>query len=425
LSFSLSGSRRAGRLAVATVLTVAIGGLLSACGSSSSSSTASSNAAASKSASASGSGAASGSPYRVLYICPLSGQLAAAGAAELSGLKAAAAAVNAQGGVLGHKVTITTMDDAGTGTKAVAAAQQALASGAQYNLIFGGCFGQDGIPVSAAFAKTPAIQISPLPDNLIKSGKYPYVFLAGSLTSAPEVAMATEMKSKGITKFAIVTGDDATGQPGAQELQAAAKSLGMNVTSTQFVPDTAVDATSQVQAAIGSHPQAIAVNNFTPTIGPILKARTKLGSTLPLYGDAYFSALNLAAVSTTQDRTGVTSQAFPFLVHGTPAEKTPSWVAFQKFDAKFNPKPLLSLYADMTTWDGLMEARAAAIKAGTISGAAVPQALAGITTASDVQGFLGGKALNSPSYHAWALTPEDYFYAPAGISKAGIIYPGT
>src|SRR5262249_3573008 len=249
--------------------------------------------------------------------------------------------------------------------------------------------------------------------------------LAGSLTSAPEVAMATEMKAKGIKKFAIVTGDDATGQSGAQELQAAAKSLGLTVTGTEFVPDTAVDATSQVQAALASHPDAIAVNNYTPVIGPILKARTKLGSTVPLYGDAYFSAANLALNTAAADRKGVTAQAFPFLVHGTAAEKAATWQAFQRFDAKFNKKPLLSLYADMTTWDALMEARAAAVKAGTISGTSVPKALAAISAASEVPGFLGGKSLNSPDYHAWALTPADYHYAPAGISKGGIIYPGT
>jgi ABC-type branched-subunit amino acid transport system substrate-binding protein len=413
------GHRRARGLTAAAAITVALGGLVSACGSSSHSSAGSGS---SSSAAKSGS---SGSPYRVLYICPLSGQLAAAGAAELDGLKAAAAQVNSQGGVLGHQVTITPMDDQGTGTKAVSDAQQALSSGTQYNLILGGCFGQDGIPVSAAFAKTPVVQISPLPDALIKSGKYPYVFLAGSLTSAPEVAMATNMKNHGVSKFAIVTGDDATGQTGAQELQAAAKALGMTVTATEFVPDTAVDATSQFQAALATHPDAIAVNNFTPAIGPILKARTKLGATVPVYGDAYFSALNLAAVTTPQDRKGVIEEAFPFLVHGTSAQQTATWQAFEKFDAQFDPKPLLSLYADMTSWDALMEARAAAVKAGTISGSSVPQALAGISAASSVPGFLGGTQLNSPSYHAWVLTPGDYTYPNAGISKGGIIYPGT
>jgi ABC-type branched-subunit amino acid transport system substrate-binding protein len=199
----------------------------------------------------------------------------------------------------------------------------------------------------------------------------------------------------------------------------------MTVTATEFVPDTAVDATSQVQAALASHPQAIAINNFTPAIGPILKARTKLGATAPVYGDSYFSALNLAAVSTAQDRKGVYEEAFPFLVHGNDAEKTPTWQAFEKADAKFDPKPLLSLYADQTGWDWVMEARAAAVKAGTISGAAVPQALAAITDASQVPGFLGGAKLNAGSYHAWDLSPSDYIYPPAGISKGGIIYPGT
>jgi branched-chain amino acid transport system substrate-binding protein len=416
-------SHRVRRSAAATALAVMLGAAVAACGSASSSVSASKSGSSS---STSGStGATSKTPYRALFICPLSGPLAAAGGAELDGLKAAVSYVNSQGGILGHQVQVTTMDDAGTGTKAVSAAQQALAGGTQYNLIFGGCFGQDGIPASAAFAKTATLQFSPLPDSVLKSNRYPYTFLAGSLTSAPEVGLATEMKSKGIKKFAIVTGDDATGQAGAQELQAAAKSLGMTVTATEFVPDTAVDATSQVQGALASHPQALAVNNFTPTIGPILKARTELGSKLPLYGDVYFAALNLGLVSTPAERKGVILEAYPFMVHGTPVQSTPAWKAFESSVLKLNPKPALSLYADVTPWDGLMEARAAAIKAGTISGASVPQTLAGMAIASQVPGFFGPKQLNSPNFHAWNVTPDDWDFVPAGASKDGIIYPGS
>lgn len=420
---------RAARLAVAGALTVALSGLLAACGSSSPSSTGSTGSTATASNAAntstsSGSNSA-GTPYRVLFICPLSGPLAAAGAAELDGLKAAATYVNSQGGILGHKVQVTPMDDQGTGTKAVSDAEQVLSSGTQYNLIFGGCLGQDGIPVAAAFAHTVTLQMSPLPDNLVESGKYPYAFLAGSLTSAPEVGLVTAMKAKGITRFAIVTGDDATGQIGAQELQAAAKSVGLTVTATQFVPDTAVDATPQVQAALASHPQALAVNNFTPTIGPILKARSALGSTLPLYGDVYFSSLNLGLVSTAAERKGVVSEAYPFMVHGTAVQSTSAWQAFQRLVLQLDPHPLLSLYANVTPWDMLMEARAASIKAGTISGAAVPHALAGMTSASQVPGFLGPKELNSPNYHAWAVSPGDWDFVPAGVTQGGVIYSGT
>ncbi|MBV9603584.1 MAG: ABC transporter substrate-binding protein, partial [Solirubrobacterales bacterium] len=206
-------SHRGRRYAAAALVTVAIAALLSACGSSSSGSSSSKSstlAADTKSA-----GSSSGTPFRVLWICPASGPLAAAGNAELTGMEAAVTYVNSHGGVLGHKVELKTVDDGGAGTRAVSAAEQALASGTQYNLLYNGCFTQDGVPAAATFAKTPAVQFAPLPDQLVKSGKYPYAFLSGSLLSAPELGIATELKNKGLTKFAILTGDDPSGQTGA------------------------------------------------------------------------------------------------------------------------------------------------------------------------------------------------------------------
>lgn len=409
------------RLAIAVTLGVAFAGLLSACGSSSPTTSSSASASASSSSGTS----SSSTPYRVLFVCPLSGPLAGAGTAEKDGLQAAAAQVNSQGGVMGHKVVVVTKDDADSGTQAVSIVQSALASGTPYNMIMGGCFGEDAVPLSASLAKTPILDLAPLNGDVASNpAKYPNEFLNGSLLIAPEVALVSKMKADGITKFAIVTGGGATGQLGAQTLQQAAKQGGLTVTATELVPATSVDATTQMQAALASHPQAIGVPNYTAAIGPILKARNELGSTIPLYGDAYFSAANLALVSTAAQRKGVIEEAFPQLVVGNPAEKTAAWQAFVKYDKTYDPKPLLSLYADLTSWDSLMTARAAAVKAGTISGAAVGTALAGLSSSSQVPGFLGPKGLYTTSVHAWQVAPSDYAYVPAGISPAGLIISG-
>ena len=422
MSLLQTSSRLVRRGALTAVLIAATGVLASACGSTS---TSNATANTSSSSSTSTAGPASHAPYRVLYIGPFSGPLAAVGGVEFAGLKAAATYINSQGGILGHRVQITTMDDQGTGTKAVSDGQQALSNISQYSMIYAGTFGQDSIPLAAVFAKTPTLQFGALPPTILQTGKYPNQFLAGSLTNAPEVGLATEMKSKGITRFAIVTGDDATGQTGAKDLQAAAKSAGLTVTATEFVPDAAVDATSQVQGALASHPQALAVNNFTPVIGAILKARSKLGSTLPLYGDVYFSVFNFGLITTPAERKGVTFETYPFMVSGTPVQATPAWKAFQKLVLSLDPKPALSLYAPVTLWDALMEARAAAVKAGTITGSAAVTALAGITSASQVPGFFGPSQVTSPNVHAWSVSQSDWDFVPAGVQKQGIISPGT
>lgn len=418
-------SRGPQRLATAVALLAAVGVAVAGCGSSNdatanneAATTASSQTSTTKAAKVSG-------PFRFLIICPFSGPLAIAGAAEKAGAEAAAAAINADGGILGAKVEVTSMDDGGTGQKAVAAVQKVLASGKEYHGMLGGCFGDDAIPISSAVGKSDLPNFGPLTDNLVVPPKYPNAFVAGSSISAPEKGMATAMNAKGYKKIAIITGDDATGKLGAQALAAAAKGLGMTVTTTQFVPDTSVDATSQMQAALASKPDALATTNFTPVIGPILKARTKLGAKIPLFGDAYFGAANLGLSTTKADRKGVWVTTFPFLVNGTDAQKAPDWQAFAKYVKKYDPNPKISLYAHLTGWDSVMMLRAAAEKANTISGPGVAKALENIGSASDVKQFLGPKLLYKPDAHIWDVQPSDYTTVPAGASSGGTINSGT
>ncbi|HTX07809.1 MAG TPA: ABC transporter substrate-binding protein [Solirubrobacteraceae bacterium] len=415
------------RFALATALSVAAAGLLSACGGSSSSTASGTSSGSDTTASATNasSSTSSSTPARILIICPFSGPLAVAGEAEYYGLEAAAQVLNANGGADGHKVIVSSLDDAGSGVTAVSKAETVIASGAKYAGVLGGCFGQDALPLASVFGKSGIIDFGPVPDNYVSPPKYAGMFVGGTLVSTPEVALAASMKAKGITRFAIVTGNDTTAVLGAQALQAAAKSAGMTVTATEEVPDTAVDATPQVSAAVASHPQAIAVNNYTPVIGPILKARTTLGSALPLYGDAYFGAANIGLLTTKAERAGVNIVTFPFLVVGNPAQNAASWKTFIAADQKYNPKPLISVYADVTGYDDAMAIAAGVTKTGDVSGPALATALGNITSSSQVPNFVGTFPLFTPTVHAWGLAASNYTTVAAGLWKGGLIVPGT
>ena len=409
---------RAFRPAATVAAFCALAAALSACGSSSPSSSAASNGA-SNAASTSGTSSKSGTPFRALIVCPFSGATSVAGVAEWAGMQAAANVLNAKGGVLGHPVQIVKIDDGGSPATAVAKVSSALASGTNYNAVVGGCFDQDALAIAPLLGRMTAPDFAPLSDASVQPPKHASWFIGGTLTSTPEEAVAAAMKAKGITKFAIVTG--ASGTLGAQELQSAAKSNGMTVTSTNIVPDTAVDATSQFQAAIASHPQAIAMTNYTPAIGPILSARAKLDPTIPVYGDAYVGADNLAMLTSASGLKNIYVVTFPFLAVGNPAENTPEWKAFITADRKYNPKPLISVYADITGFDDVMAAAAGAAKAGTISGTGVDTAIGNLANTSDVPGFVGNFSLYTPNDHSWHLTPSNYQTIAAGPWSGGLI----
>src|ERR1051326_1081620 len=71
---------------------------------------------------------ASSVPFNVLAIAAVSGANGASGLAFLQGMKAAAIVVNQGGGILGHKIDITTQDPQGSATTAVSMLDQSLNS---------------------------------------------------------------------------------------------------------------------------------------------------------------------------------------------------------------------------------------------------------------------------------------------------------
>jgi ABC-type branched-subunit amino acid transport system substrate-binding protein len=232
------------------------------------------------------------------------------------------------------------------------------------------------------------------------------------------------MKKDGITKFAIVCGNDASGQGGAKALQSSAKAHGLTVTKTVFVPDDAPDATPQVQQAVSSGPQAIAVAAYTPADGPILKARTKLNVTLPVYGDAFFADVNFSAVVTPADLKGVVLENFPWLVKGDPATTTAGWRAFHAAFGKLEPHPPVTLAAPIVSYDAVLLARAAALRAKSVDGAALAKAMPHVSLASQVPGWIGGKKIYLPASHVLLVEASDLKFYKAGGQVDGLLVPG-
>jgi len=361
--------------------------------------------------------------FNVLAVLPLSGPLALIGKYEKEGLLSAANVVNAKGGILDQKVKVTAVDDQGDGSKAVSSLQAALASGTTYNLLYLGGFDQEAAPMFAAEAKNTTLQISGA-STPIDVKKLPAAFDTGTGFGPNAESIAIRMKKDGITKFAIVCGDDGSGRDGATNLQAAAKRHGLKVTATIFVPDTSADATAQVQQAIGTNPQAFAVAGYTPADPQILKARTKLGSTLPLYGDAFFSDFNFSQVTTAADLQGVVVQDYPFLVKGDPVTKTKAWRNFFGTFTKYEKHPVVTLGATLVAYESVLLARAAAIEAKSTDGAALAQAMPKIQHASQVPDWVGPKAIFSPTNHILRAAAGDLKFYKAGSQVDGLLAPG-
>src|ERR1700744_4608777 len=124
------------RVRVISIAALVSGLAVSACGSSSSSSGNSSAVSGSKSAQA-------GSAFTVLQVIDTSGPTKAYGVVDEAAMKASATYWNQHGGIHGHPIKITVIDDNGNEPTGVSATDQYLASHPKPDMIFAGTSGVD------------------------------------------------------------------------------------------------------------------------------------------------------------------------------------------------------------------------------------------------------------------------------------------
>jgi branched-chain amino acid transport system substrate-binding protein len=363
-------------------------------------------------------------PFRVLAVVPLSGPLAFVGDLEGRSLAAAAGTINKSGGIRGHKVELKIVDDSGDGNVAISLLQQAM-SGTTYNLIIPGATTGEAVPLAAALKSNPTIQIGiTAADALNDPATYPAHFgtVEGFLPNA--TGLVARMKKDGVSRFAIVCGDTATGHSGAVALQSAAKDAGLSVTSTVFIPSGSADAAPQLQQVNGTNPQAIAMAGNTPATASVIAARVKLGLTIRLYGDATMGAAQFGTIASSSDLKGVIVQTFPYLVKGNAASKTKAFLAFLKGLHKYDPHPSSSLFTAVASWDQLMLARAAAIKSKSIDGATLTKVMSSITTAKQVPGWFGATKIFTATNHFPSVQNSDFIYVKPGPLVDGLMLAG-
>jgi branched-chain amino acid transport system substrate-binding protein len=232
----------------ATVAAVAIVGVvsLSACSSS-----------ASKAGAGSSSGSDSGGTIKVFSIAQLQATGFALPDIE-TGLKAAAKAINAAGGINGKQVSVTVCNDGGNVNQATACAREAVTG--KYAAIVGGVslyynsifpvIEPAGIPVIGEAPLNTAAQTSPLSFPL-DSSPANYVVQGISL-----------VKDKGCKNVAIIGTDEATTQTSASQL-----ALGVTYAGGQVVKNVAISASTPDFAPSVSTALAAGADCFGTALG--------------------------------------------------------------------------------------------------------------------------------------------------------------
>lgn len=239
------------------------------------------------------------SPLEIAVFSPFSGPNADYGFFEYAGCPPGVRLVNADGGVLGHDLTCTIVDNRGDPADAVPAAEKMLATSPHLVAIIDGDSGLLSATVPL-FNKAHIPDLSCGGDIQFDTSSYPYFWrtIPGDDVSGYAVAAYIHFKTR-YTRVASVFADDQAAQGNVPGLLKGAENLGLNVVVNEAI---ALDATSyeiEIQQVRASHPQVLATESDPQTAGVFLGELQQAGALIPMIGTSGTSGTdyNRAAIA--------------------------------------------------------------------------------------------------------------------------------
>jgi branched-chain amino acid transport system substrate-binding protein len=344
------------------------------------------------------SGAAKDSTLTVAAFNPFTGQDASFGPEALAGCQAAAAAINAAGGVLTRKVVCTGVDTHGNPADGVSGGAKMLATTSHM-------FGVLGPSSDEADATAPLLNAAKIPmfadtgEASFDRTKLQYFWRMVPADDERGYAMALYAHRKGYLRAAAVFGDDTGSQAGVPTLVRGYSKLGGQMVLTQKIPLGQSSYQREVQQLIAAKPQVIFTETSPQTNATYLAELQQLGHLIPVIGTdvtiqpGWFSAMAGAIGKPAVSQYFVAEQPY------APASGA-GWQVFNKnlLASASVPKPAqwsTDSYT-MTYYDSVIVMALAAIKAKSTSPAVWNASIPAVTTASSeamqVHSFAAGVA---------------------------------
>lgn len=297
------------------------------------------------------------------------------GEPELKTLQLYIDKINAEGGVLGKKLELIHYDDGGDANKARTFAKR-LIEDDKVDIIVGGT--TTGTTMAAIpLAEQAGIPLISLAGGIeITDPVKKWVFKMPQTDRMAAEKILQDMKKRGITKIALISGTGGFGASGRKQTLAVAPQYGVEVIMDETYGPKDTDMTVQL-TKIKNNKDVQAVLNFDFGQGPtiVTKNYRQLGMTLPLY-QSHGVASNSFIELTGEAANGVRMSASALLV----ADQLPAsdvqkevLVNYKKaYEGKYNaPVSTFGAYA----YDGLMIAVDAIKRAGSTDPAKVRDAI--------------------------------------------------
>jgi ABC-type branched-subunit amino acid transport system substrate-binding protein len=220
---------------------------------------------------------------QIINFDPFSGPNADYGNLLYAGCVPAVRLINQQGGVLGHKLKCTVVDNRGDPADAVLAARKMLATTSHRVGIIESDSGLLAATVPL-FNAAKVTDLSGAGDVSFDKAHYQYFWRTIPGDDVNGYAAAAYAKQAGYSRIASVFGNDVASQGNVPGLLSGSKNLGLDVVLNESL---ALDKTSydiEVHKILSSHPQAIVTESDPQTSAVFLGDLKKAGGLMPIIG---------------------------------------------------------------------------------------------------------------------------------------------
>lgn len=218
-------------------------------------------------------------PFHILNSTGVTGLLAPTAEAVTRGIEAAIKSLNADGGLHGRQIELTTMDNQSDPTRGVSNIQAAINGNEKPDLVITGVSSNEALAVAPLLGRTKTIGIGPASSaDLNDPEKYPYFFSQGPLQRDTLRAAASFLAEQGdVRRVALVAPDDGLGDAVGDELEGAFDRVGIETSDHRFKAD-AVDYTAAFQQALATDPDWIYMEGSGTGVPHLLTSRVKAGA---------------------------------------------------------------------------------------------------------------------------------------------------
>ncbi|MEO6857585.1 MAG: ABC transporter substrate-binding protein [Solirubrobacteraceae bacterium] len=239
----------------------------------------------SNSSGGSGGGASKGSALTIADVAPFTGTDAALGPTYLVSCDASTNAINAAGGVLGHKLDCKAVDTRGDPADAVPAVRQMYASTSNVGLIIG-CTSDEAASVVPVFAANKTVSFCMTGQSEFDHVKFPYFYRLVPPDLSESYAMVDIAKHQGYKRIAMAFGNDIGSQTFVAPAIAAIKRAGMTLVSNQTLDLSANTFRTEAASIANAKPDVVLTEALGPTEASFLTELKQLdgGKVIPVIG---------------------------------------------------------------------------------------------------------------------------------------------